>query len=82
MFDLPKELRNLPGFAFFLVFCGEGCVETPQHLPGSLGATEAGEGLFGRNCSDRRRGSGFKLKMGKFRLDIKKKIFPRRVVTH
>ncbi|GAB0193696.1 hypothetical protein GRJ2_001834900 [Grus japonensis] len=39
-----------------------------QYLKGADKKT--GEGLFTRACSDRTRGNGFKLKEGRFRLDI------------
>jgi len=48
-------------------------------VPG--GACErAGEGLLTKACSDRTRGDGFKLKEGRFRLDIRKKFFTVRVL--
>ncbi|KFV41449.1 hypothetical protein N328_00889, partial [Gavia stellata] len=43
---------------------------------------KAGEGLFTRAYSDRTRSDAFKLKDGKFRLDIRKKFFTMRVMRY
>ena len=51
-----------------------------QDLKGAY--RKAREELFIRACSDSRRGNSFKLEEGRFRLDIRKKFFTVRVVTH
>ncbi|KAK4811910.1 hypothetical protein QYF61_017434 [Mycteria americana] len=51
-----------------------------QYLQGA--DKKDGDRLFSRACCDRTRGNGFKLKEGRFRLDIKKKFVTMRVVKH
>jgi len=48
-------------------------VEAFQYLKGSY--RKEGDRLFSRVCGDRTRGSGFKLKEGRFKLDIRKMSF-------
>ncbi|GAB0207971.1 mitochondrial enolase superfamily member 1 [Grus japonensis] len=51
-----------------------------QYLKGAY--RQDGEGLFIRECSDRTRGNGLKLREGRFRFSIRKKFFTVRVVRH
>ena len=51
-----------------------------QYLKGAY--KKDGDKPFSRACCDRTRGNGFKLKEGRSRLDMRKKLFTLRVVKH
>jgi len=53
---------------------------TFQYLKGAY--RKEGENLFSKAFCDRTRNNDFKLKKGRFKLDIKKKFFTMRVVKH
>lgn len=54
-------------------------LEKTQYL--KRACKKEGDRLFSRACCDRTRDNGFKLKEGRFRLDMRKKFFALRVVT-
>jgi len=53
---------------------------TSQYLKGAC--KKDGDKLFSRACCDRIRGNGFRLKEGRFKLDIWRRFFTMRVVKH
>jgi len=55
-------------------------MEAFQYLKGVN--KKAGEGLFTKACSNRTRGNGFKLKVGRFILSIRNEFFTVRVTKH
>ena len=55
-------------------------IVTFQYL--KVAKKQEGKQLFTRVDNDRTRGNGLKLRQGRLRLDIKRKFFTQRVVTH
>jgi len=57
-----------------------GLIPAFQYFKGAC--KKAGEGLFTRACRDRTRSNDFKLREGRFILDMRKKFFTVRVMRH
>ncbi|PKU48358.1 hypothetical protein llap_1358 [Limosa lapponica baueri] len=74
------RLRELGLFSLEKRRLQEDLRVTFQYLKGTY--RKDVEGLFVRECTDGMRGNGFKLKEGRFRLDIRKKCFTVRVGRH
>jgi len=51
-----------------------------QYLKGAC--KKYGDRLFSRACCNRTRGNGFKLREGRFTVDMRKKFFTKRVLKH
>ena len=89
--QVPKRCRSLPLLLMRTGWESRGCAargragagETWEQLPGPGGARKKdGDRLFIGDCCHRTRGCGFKLKKGRFQLDIRQTFVTKRVARH
>jgi len=74
------RLRELRLFSLEKRRLQEDLTAAFQYLKGAY--RKDGENIISRACCDRTRSNGFKLREGRFRLDIREKFFAIRVVKH
>ncbi|PKU47479.1 hypothetical protein llap_2219 [Limosa lapponica baueri] len=79
-FSYEDRLRELGLFSLEKRMLQGDLIVAFQYLKATYKKAE--EGLFTRACGDWTKGNGFKLKEGRFRLDIRKAFFTRRVVRY
>ncbi|KAK4819774.1 hypothetical protein QYF61_011374 [Mycteria americana] len=75
-----ERLRETGLFSLEKKWLWEDLIAAFQYLKGVY--KKDGDRHFSKACSDKTRGNGFKLKVGRFRLDIGKKFFTMGVVKH
>jgi len=73
-----ERLRELGLFSLEKRWLHGDLIAALQYVKGSY--RKDGENIFSRACYDKTRSNGFKLKEGRFRLDIRKKFFTMKVV--